>query len=206
VPRWAVPDDRRHGCGADREAAAPLAAEARGAVPARRAAAGDGGEERAVLPRRVSIVAHTPGRFVWRERTTPDAGIAREFYSELLGWTWEEVQSIDGPYWVAYADETRVGGLWRPPSGASMPGAWNSDLSVEDVDAITRRAQEMGWKVFRPPTEIPGIGRFSVIADFAGAAVLPYRNVGPDPSPGEVAPPGAFCWESLVTSDIPRAL
>jgi len=154
----------------------------------------------------VSIVAHTPGRFVWRERTTPDAGIAREFYSELLGWTWEEVQSIDGLYWVAYADETRVGGLWRPPSGASMPVAWNSYLSVEDVDAITRRAQEMGWKVFRPPTEIPGIGRFSVIADFAGAAVLPYRNVGPDPSPGEVAPPGAFCWESLVTSDIPRAL
>ena len=98
-----------------------------------------------------------------------------------------------------------MGGLWPPPAGASMPVAWNSYLSVNDVDQTTARAPEMGWQVFRPPTDIPGIGRFSVLADSEGAAVLPYRNAADDPSPASVRP-GAFCWETLITTDVPRAL
>ena len=148
---------------------------------------------------------HSPGRFVWRERVTTDGKRARAFYSELLGWTWDEMRSIDGPYFLAHVERTPVGGLWQPPAGVTMPVAWNSYLSVDDVDRTTTRAREMGWKVFRPPTDIPGIGRFSVLGDFAGAGVLPYRNLTEDPVPGPV-PPGAFCWETLVTSDVPRAL
>jgi len=150
-------------------------------------------------------MAHTPGRFVWRERTTPDAGAAQEFYSEFLGWTWDEVQSLDGPYFLAHVDNVPVGGLWQPPAGHSLPVAWNSYLSVGDVDATTARAQKMGWKLFKPPTDIPGIGRFSVLGDFDGAGVMPYRNVGSDPPTGPVTN-GAFCWETLITSDVPRAL
>ena len=150
-------------------------------------------------------MAHTPGRFVWRERITPDVDRARVFYSELLNWTWQETKSIDGPYWLAQVDGTQIGGLWPPPKGVSIPVSWNSYVSVDDVDGTTARAKELGWEVFRPPTEIPGIGRFSVMADFAGAAVLPWRNVEDDP-PVEPARPGAFCWETLMTADVQRAL
>ena len=150
-------------------------------------------------------MAHTPGRFVWRERITPDAGIAQEFYEAFLGWTWEEVRSIDGPYFIAHVENRPVGGLWQPPPGLSLPVAWSSYLSVLDVDATTAEAQKLGWSVFRPPTDIPGIGRFSVLGDFARLGVLPYRNVGDDPRAGAVAN-GHFCWETLVTPDVARAL
>jgi len=150
-------------------------------------------------------MAHTPGRFVWRERVTPDLERARAFYSALLGWTWEEMGPADAPYLVAHAGGTPVGGLWQPPAGASMPSAWMSYVSVEDVDRTTAEARALGWTVGRPTTELPGVGRFSVLADFAGAWLLPFRSETGDPSP-DLGAPGTFCWESLVTSDVERAL
>ncbi len=86
-----------------------------------------------------------------------------------------------------------------------MPTAWMSYVSVEDVDRTTADARALGWTVGRDPTDIPGVGRFSVLADFAGAWVLPFRSAQGDP-PAAPAAVGAFCWESLVTSDVPRAL
>jgi len=150
-------------------------------------------------------MAHTPGRFVWRERVSPDVEQAKGFYSAMFGWTWEEMRGADGPYVVGHAAGAPVGGLWQPPAGRQMPAAWMSYVSVDDVDLTTDRAQHLGWSVGRPPTEIEGVGRFSVLNDFAGAWILPFHSANGDPPPAE-PPEGAFCWESLITSDVGRAL
>jgi hypothetical protein len=40
---------------------------------------------------------------------------------------------------------------------------------VDDADAVTNRASEAGGNVMVPPTPIPTIGTFAVIADPQGA-------------------------------------
>jgi len=55
-----------------------------------------------------------------------------------------------------------------------VPGClshWLAYISVADVAATTKRAKELGAKVLRDRTEVPGFGWFSVIADPTGAVV-----------------------------------
>jgi predicted enzyme related to lactoylglutathione lyase len=44
------------------------------------------------------------------------------------------------------------------------------------VDATARKAEELGGKVLMPPTDIPNVGRFSVLADPQGVmfSVITY--------------------------------
>jgi uncharacterized protein len=43
-------------------------------------------------------------------------------------------------------------------------------IATDDVDATTARAKELGATVHVEPTDIPNVGRFSVLQDPAGAA------------------------------------
>jgi predicted enzyme related to lactoylglutathione lyase len=36
-------------------------------------------------------------------------------------------------------------------------------ITVDDVDAAARKAEDLGGKVLIPPTDIPNVGRFSAL-------------------------------------------
>ncbi len=41
------------------------------------------------------------GAFSWFELMTDDANAAKEFYTKLFGWDWEQYSEREGdPYWV----------------------------------------------------------------------------------------------------------
>jgi predicted enzyme related to lactoylglutathione lyase len=42
---------------------------------------------------------------------------------------------------------------------------------VEDVEAATNKARSLGATVMKDVTEVPGMGRFSIIADPTGAVL-----------------------------------
>jgi predicted enzyme related to lactoylglutathione lyase len=44
-------------------------------------------------------------------------------------------------------------------------------VTVADVDALTKQVVGLGGKVHMPPTDIPSVGRFAVIADPQGAVI-----------------------------------
>ena len=48
---------------------------------------------------------------------------------------------------------------------------WQTYIGTDDVDAATEKARGLGATVYVEPTDIPTIGRFSVIADPTGASV-----------------------------------
>ncbi len=149
----------------------------------------------------------SPGLFVWRELVTTDVERARRFYGELFGWTWRgEPMGPAGTYWHASKDAREVAGVLTLP-GAPMPPAWSSYVLVDDVDATATRCTAAGGSVRRAPDDIPGVGRFAVLADPWGAAVFPFR--GPDgeaPPPATRPPAGTFCWETLVTPEPAAAI
>ncbi len=68
--------------------------------------------------------------------------------------------------------ESGQGGIMPiPPNAQGMPPAWNSYVTVDDVDATAKQAEQLGGKIMCPPQDIPQVGRFAVIIDPQGAAI-----------------------------------
>jgi predicted enzyme related to lactoylglutathione lyase len=150
----------------------------------------------------------SPGTFVWRELMTDDVDAARRFYADLFAWSWKgEPMGPAGTYWLASRGERQVAGVTGKPPGVAMPSSWSSYVLVDDVDGCAARCRAEGGRVLKEPMDIPGVGRFAVLADRWGAAFLPFRSsVDEPPPPRGMPPPGTFCWETLVTPDVEGAI
>lgn len=143
------------------------------------------------------------GNFVWVDLETPDPERAIGFYTETLGWNVQEGDMDGTPYRMFAVGQETVGGVMQlaPELQAQgVPPHWMSYIFVPNVDEKVRRAQQLGATVLVPPTEIPNIGRFSILADPQTAAFALYQSN--DPSKTRVhRGPGFPCWFELTTTD-----
>jgi predicted enzyme related to lactoylglutathione lyase len=67
---------------------------------------------------------------------------------------------------------TPIGGIMQMPKEAAaggMPPTWGAYVTVDSVDACAEKVVALGGRVLHPPTDIPTVGRFAVIADPQGA-------------------------------------
>ncbi len=110
-------------------------------------------------------------RFVWNELLTRDGARARTFFRELLGWTARAEPMGPGSYHVLEGDGRDVGGVFEMsgPEWQGIQSQWLAYVRVDDVDAAAARVPALGGAVRIPPTSEPGVGRFCVISDPAGA-------------------------------------
>lgn len=112
-------------------------------------------------------------------------------------------------YVVMNAGDRGVGGLMTLPESASrmgMPPAWVGYIHARDVDASTKSLKEAGGAVHREPDDIPGVGRFSVVADPQGAMFMFLQPNQPDQPPVPMTTPGHIGWHELYTTDWQKAL
>lgn len=120
----------------------------------------------------------THGAFSWFELMTTDMAAAKDFYTKLFGWTTEEMPMQGGTYTVIKVADTSVAGIMTtPPDAQGAPPMWGVYITVDDVDATAKKAQEMGGKILMPPRDIPNVGRFCVIQDPQGATVATIKYV-----------------------------
>ena len=111
------------------------------------------------------------GTFCWNELITSDTGKAGEFYSKLLGWKQEPFPG-EMPYTMFKAGDTSAGGMMgKTPEMGDIPSHWMAYITVDDVDASAKQAEELGGKICVPPSDIPGVGRFTLIIDPTDAMV-----------------------------------
>jgi predicted enzyme related to lactoylglutathione lyase len=105
-------------------------------------------------------------------------------------------------YTLLKAGERQVAGIMAMPSqAAAAPVCWMGYILTSDVDGMARQVTQSGGALHRPPSDIPGIGRFAVAADPQGAAFMLFRGDGtpaPDLAPGT---PGAIDWHELHARD-----
>lgn len=143
------------------------------------------------------------GTFMWNELLSTDVDKAKAFYSAVLGW---EFQPVDmgpmGTYWLVQAGGALAGGLGKLdcPDGADIPPHWLGYIAVKDVNDVARRA---GDAVIVPPSDIPDVGRFTMVKDPSGAVVaLMTPSVGVDDKfTNPPARNGHFMWNELVSSN-----
>lgn len=118
------------------------------------------------------------GTFCWNELATTNLENCRKFYSELLGWNLKRSEAVgEGMEYVEFgtSENCSLGGMYQMTKeycnaeGEMMPPHWMSYIAVDDVDASAAKVWELGGKVCVPPTDIPNVGRFSVVNDPTGA-------------------------------------
>jgi uncharacterized protein len=144
------------------------------------------------------------GRFVWRDLQTTDPERAKAFYTQLFGWTVKPMGMGDFTYDMLANGDKDFGGIVPLDPGQGAPSHWVSYIHVPSVDEAAAEATRSGGTVYVPPTDIPGVGRFAVIADPQGAVFSPFTAAeeGDDwPTELTMPPVGDVTWNELITAD-----
>lgn len=149
------------------------------------------------------------GRPCWFELMTPALAPARDFYSTVFDWQVSDAGMPDFTYLLAQAGDAMVAGM-MDRTDPQMPGAWMVYLAVDDVDATAAAIARDGGAVHEAPDDIPGTGRFAIVADPQGAVFGLLTMLPMDPPPES----GAFDrdraghgrWIDLRTPDPAAAL
>jgi predicted enzyme related to lactoylglutathione lyase len=142
---------------------------------------------------------------------TTDMDAAEAFYTKVVGWGAEPFNGGSGMprYTVMKVGDRGVGGVMTLPEEAAkmgMPPAWVGYIHADDTDTATASVKKAGGKVHREPSDIPGVGRFSVVADPQGAVFMLLQPNGPDQPPVAMGTPGHIGWRELMATDWQSAL
>ena len=149
------------------------------------------------------------GRFVWYELMTTDIECANAFYASVVGWGARNA-SLPGPAYTLFTiGESPVAGLVNVPGDARRTGAtphWIGYVGVDDVDAAVDRIKRLGGAVYVPPTDVPHVSRFSVVADpqMATLALVTGQRSSRAQSAG-LGAPGRVGWHELLAADWEKA-
>lgn len=146
------------------------------------------------------------GKFIWYDVMTTDCKAAESFYKHALGWSAKSFEAGgDGSYTIFSMGPADVGGLMpitNEMRAMGVPPCWTGYIAVDDVDGYAKRVKAAGGAVRRSPEDIPGVGRFAVVADPHGAVFIIMKGSSAE-GPPEAAPgtPGHVGWRELSAGD-----
>ena len=113
-------------------------------------------------------VPSAQGHFAWNELWARDGAAAVRFYEKVFGYTSKQMEMPDGTYNVLEKDGVPRAGIMTSPL-PNVPPMWLPYVAVDDCDAAAARAKKQGGAEHVPPTDIPDVGRFAILADTSGA-------------------------------------
>lgn len=116
------------------------------------------------------------GTFCWMELNSTNVETCKTFYTQLFGWNLSPSKAVpDSPmeYTEFGVGEERCGGMFEMPKEhfGDAPSHWMAYVAVDNVDESVAKVEELGGKVCVPPSDIPNVGRFSVVNDPSGATL-----------------------------------
>lgn len=156
---------------------------------------------------------HRPrhGAVTWHELMTHEPEAAQAFYGSVLGWRFDTGEVGGRSYDVILAGETAIGGMLGLDAGMREAGAtpvWAAYLAVDSLDAASAAIRESGGELTMEGLAIPGMGRFALAADPAGAPfyVMEYDGATPTGEPQFPPPPGHCAWNEYAADDPDRAI
>jgi len=151
------------------------------------------------IAREESDVTAAANPFCWYELVTTDHDAAMAFYAKVTGWMIADSGMTDRRYSILTAGSNPLGGI----IAMDVPRPfWLGYVAVDDVDAYVGKVTAAGGSLHHAAEDIPGVGRFAVVADPQGAAFVLFKGSSTDmpPLPAQYTP-GSMTWHELHTTD-----
>ncbi|MBJ7609649.1 MAG: VOC family protein [Candidatus Dormibacteraeota bacterium] len=115
-----------------------------------------------------------PVSLSWSELGTRDVEAAKRFYDTVFGWT------TKGEGYLEWQLDGRSIGGCNDMNAMGMPEQvpphWLVYFTVNNCDQTADRVKELGGTVNMPARDIPGMGRFTVVADPQGAVFAAFSS------------------------------
>jgi predicted enzyme related to lactoylglutathione lyase len=153
------------------------------------------------------IDKHIPGSFCWFELATTDQSAAKRFYQALFGWDVQDSPIGPDEFYSSFKlqgrDVAAAYTLRAEQRAAGVPPNWMAYVSVDNADAMARRAAELGGTLLAPPFDVMDFGRMSVIREPTGAVFAIWQSkthIGT----GIRNEDGTAVWADLSTPDQAR--
>jgi len=113
----------------------------------------------------------------WVDIEVIDQDAAADFYAAIFGWTFSETSEAISRqrYLIAQRDGQDAAGIGRPTGTtelAAHSSAWNTYISVRDIDQAAARIEFAGGRIAEPPSEVGEAGRAASCIDTTG---VPFR-------------------------------
>jgi uncharacterized protein len=138
----------------------------------------------------------------WVDVGLHDLPAGVQFYTELFGWTGQDMGEETGHYTIATKDGKQVAAI--APAQDPGPPRWTTYVNVDDADDVARKAEAAGGTMLVAPMDVLGEGRMAMFTDTTGAIIAvwePARHLGAQ----LVNEAGALTWNELVTSDLAKS-
>jgi len=115
-------------------------------------------------------VTDEPGAMCWNELATRNVEAAKRFYGGVFGWGFKTDKTGPTSYTELKIGDRSFGGILEmQPEWGNIPPHWMPYFLVANCDQSAERAKNLRGDLKVPPTDIPKVGRFSVIQDPTGA-------------------------------------
>ncbi|HRJ58836.1 MAG TPA: VOC family protein [Anaerolineales bacterium] len=99
---------------------------------------------------------------------------AGEFYQSLFGW---KIQNVPEMNYTMYEDGSGSGGGFPLASEENPAGQVLVYIASDDIDEDLDKVKELGGKILREKTEIPGMGWFGIFQDPTGNVLALYTDL-----------------------------
>ena len=116
-------------------------------------------------------LVNQPGTLSWNELVTRDIDQAKQLYSSVFDWSADTSEAGPTTYTEWKLGGRSIGGMLQMNDDwpDDIPSHWMVYFAVADCDATAGHAADLGGTVRVEPTDIPDVGRFTVIVDPQGA-------------------------------------
>lgn len=149
-----------------------------------------------------------PGKFIWHDLISDTPAASRDFYSQLLGWSFSRLPTSIADYWVISHAGIPIGGMVDQASLSTERDVsqWVSLLSVDSAQQARDRVVAAGGTVLREPVSLGRRGTVAVFADAQGGIFASLETLAGDPDDSSgLAPEGSFFWHELWTGQVDAA-
>ena len=150
------------------------------------------------------IESYKQGTPSWVDLSTSDQEAAKSFYSTVFGWDYEDNEVGEGQYYsMAQIGGSPAGAIaTQQPEEAQqgIPPHWNVYITVDDIEAIAAKTQELGGTLLFGPMDVFEAGRMIAVQDSVGAVVMfwqPIQHIGAEVRDEH----GALTWTLVLTTD-----
>lgn len=142
------------------------------------------------------------GQFCWIELTAANWQQAKNFYTNLFGWT-----AVDDPigedsfYTSMQIDGKTVAAMYQITPEQQEQGVmtnWLSYIAVDDIDKTCEAATDMGADILSGPHDVFTAGRMAIIQQPKGAVFAIWQGKE-HPGIGLRDTTNTLCWNELAT-------